>query len=70
MTKLLEQAIEKVRELPEHDQDIAAEQLIQHVDAIPTLNDLAVIAEGREAFKRGDFVSLEQWRHDMGLGNR
>ena len=69
MSKLFEQAIAKVRELPEQDQDIAAEQLIQLVDEIPTLSDLAVISEGREAFKQGDFIPLKQWRHDMGLGN-
>jgi hypothetical protein len=69
MTKLFDEIISKVRELPEDVQDSAAEQLMQYIDEIPTLNDQASVAEGRRAFERGAFIPLDQWRHDMGLSN-
>jgi hypothetical protein len=68
MSKLLEQAIEKVRELPENEQDMAAAELLGYVADFPTLEERTAIAEGRRAFERGDFVSLNKWRHDMELG--
>ena len=69
MTKLLKEAIAKVRDLPEDIQDMAAEALIQYVDEIPTLDEGAAIAEGRRAFEGNDFIPLNQWRHDVGIRN-
>ena len=68
MSRLLEQAIEKVRQLPEQEQDMAAAELIGYLADFPTSQERSVITEGRHAFERGDFVPLDQWRHDMELG--
>lgn len=62
MTKMLEEAIKKVRELPEADQDEAAEMLLSVAakNAAPVpLNDetRAAIREGREQARRGEFAS-------------
>jgi hypothetical protein len=65
MTKLLEQAIAKVRELPETDQDDAAEFLLSVVSkrAEPVRLDddtRAACREGSEQARRGEFVSDEE----------
>jgi predicted transcriptional regulator len=62
MTKMLEEAIKKVRELPEAEQDEAAELLLSvaaKADAPVRLDDKtrAAIREGREQARRGEFVS-------------
>ena len=64
MTKLLEEAIEKVRQLPEADQDEAAEMLLSVAskkNEPVQLDDetRAAILEGREQARRGEFVSDE-----------
>ena len=64
MTKLLEEAVAKVRELPEADQDEAAEMLlfVAARKARPVALDeetRAAIREGREQARRGEFVSDE-----------
>jgi len=62
MTKMLEEAIKKVRELPEAEQDEAAEMLLSvaakndepvHLDG----ETRAAVREGREQARRGEFVS-------------
>jgi len=65
MTKLLEEAIKKVRELPEADQDEAAEILLSVAlkKGEPVeLDDetRAAIREGRDQARRGEFVSDEE----------
>ena len=64
MTKLLEQAIARVRELPEEDQDALANALLSltsesgpviHVDD----ETRAAVEDGLEQARRGDFVSDE-----------
>ena len=35
----------------------------------PTQEENAAIIEGRRAFERGDLVSLEEWRHAVGIGD-
>jgi len=64
MTKLLEQAISKVRELPEAGQDEAAEVLLALLSKLREpvrLDDetRAAIREGSEQAARGEFVSDE-----------
>ena len=64
MTKSLEEAVAKVRELPEADQDEAAEMLLSVAarKAGPVALDeetRAAIREGREQARRGEFVSDE-----------
>jgi predicted transcriptional regulator len=62
MIKMLEQAIEKIRNLPEDRQADAAEILEQmaaddgSVFKVPK-DDRAAIAEGLEQLKRGEFAS-------------
>jgi ABC-type nitrate/sulfonate/bicarbonate transport system substrate-binding protein len=65
MTKLLEQAIAKVRELSESDQDEAAELLLSVVSkrSEPVRLDdetRAAIREGLEQARRGEFASDEE----------
>jgi predicted transcriptional regulator len=62
MTKMLEEAIKKVRELPEADQNEAAEMLLSVAsksDAPVRLDDetRAAIREGQAQARRGEFVS-------------
>jgi predicted transcriptional regulator len=64
MTKLLEDAIKKLRELPESEQDEAAEILLAAVarrDRPVRLDDetRSAIREGQEQARRGEFVSDE-----------
>jgi predicted transcriptional regulator len=62
MTKLLDDAIRKVRELPESEQNEAAEMLLavasKH-NGRPRLDHetRAAVQEGREQATRGEFVS-------------
>ena len=69
MTKLLKEAIDRLRQLPASVQDNAARTLIMQLEEEPEPADLAAIAEGRSAYERGEFISLDQWRHDMRLRN-
>ena len=62
MSKLLEDAIKKVRELPESDQDEAAELLLSVASrrAEPVRLDdetRAAVEEGQQQARRGEFVS-------------
>jgi predicted transcriptional regulator len=64
MTKLLEEAIKKVRELPEADQNEAAEMLLSVAsksDAPVRLDDetRTAVREGQAQARRGEFVSDE-----------
>jgi predicted transcriptional regulator len=61
MSKILEEAIKKVRELPEAEQDEAAEMLLsvaaKHQQPIRLDDETrAAIEEGRKQARRGDFV--------------
>jgi len=70
MSILLDKAIEKARELPEPEQDIAAAELLGVLSDFPTPEERVGLAEGRAAYERGEFVTLDQWRHEMGLDTR
>lgn len=70
MTKLLEEAIHRLRQLPAAMQDSAARAVILQLEEEPEAGDREAIAAGRSEFERGEFTTLEQWRHEMGLGNR
>jgi len=69
MTKLLEEAVDRLRQLPAPMQDSAARVLLMQLEEEPEPDDLATIAEGRLAYERGEFVSLDQFRHNMAIGN-
>lgn len=65
MTKLFEQAIAKVRELPEEDQDMLAFALLSMASdgsAMAPLDDASrsAIREGLEQARRGEFVPDEE----------
>ena len=65
MTKRLEQAVEKIRELPEADQDDAADLLFvlaARANAPEKLDDAtrAAIREGMRQARRGEFATDEQ----------
>lgn len=65
MTKLLDQAIAKIRDLPEDDQDEAAEvlfSLASRRDGVVHLDDetRAAVRKGREQAQRGEFVSDDE----------
>ena len=65
MTKLLDQAIKKVRELPEAAQDEFAEILLvlaaRAKEPIPLADDVrSAIREGRAQSRRGEFASDEE----------
>jgi predicted transcriptional regulator len=65
MSKLLDDAIMKVRELPEADQDEAAEMLLAVASrrGEPVRLDdetRAAVQEGREQARRGEFASDEE----------
>ena len=65
MTKLLDQAVAKIRELPEADQDMAAEILFALAATREQPEELdeetrAAIQEGLAQAERGEFVSDEE----------
>jgi hypothetical protein len=68
MTKLLEQAVKWLRQLPDDMQDTAARALMAQLAEEPEPGELDAIAEGRAAFARGEFSTLEEWRNEMGFG--
>lgn len=65
MTKLLQEAIDRLRKLPDSMQDRAARALIMQLEEEPEPGDHEAITEGRLEFQRGEFATLEQWRHEM-----
>jgi predicted transcriptional regulator len=65
MTKLLEKAIAKVRELPEDDQNAIALTILSMADAETADHEIdeetrAAILEGLEQARRGEFVPDEE----------
>jgi hypothetical protein len=67
MTKLLEDAIDQLRQLPDSMQDSVARAVFLQLQEEPEQGDLEAIAEGRREFEQGEFVTLEQLRHEMEL---
>lgn len=59
-----------IRELPEDLQDAVARAVMMQLEEEPEPGDAEAIAEGRRDFERGDFVTLDQLRHEMVLGDR
>jgi hypothetical protein len=70
MTKLLEEAIHRLRQLPETMQDSAARAVIHQLEEEPEPGDREAMAEGWDEYRRGEVVTLEQLRHEMGAGGR
>lgn len=70
MTKLLEQAIAHLRQLPEEMQDSAARAVMLQLEEEPEPGDLEAIAEGRAEVERGEFVTLDQLEHELESDSR
>jgi hypothetical protein len=70
MSKLLEEAIHRLRQLPQPMQDTAARAVILQLEEEPEFGDAEAIAEGRHEFEHGEYVTVEQLRHEMGLADR
>jgi predicted transcriptional regulator len=70
VTKLLDDAFDRLRQLPDDIQDTAARALIRQLEETPEPGDLEAIKAGWDEYQRGDFVTHDQLRHEMGLGNR
>ena len=66
MSKLLEQAIKRLRQLPEEMQDTAARAVMLQFEEDPEPGDLEAIAEGRAQIERGEFITLDQLEHELG----
>lgn len=66
-TKLLKEAIERARELPDDQQNMAAAELIGILTDFPTAEERVGIDAGLQDYENGDYVTLDQWRHEMGL---
>jgi len=56
--------------MPAPLQDSAARALILQLEEEPEAGDHEAVTEGRRDFQRGEFVTLDQFRHEMGLGDR
>ena len=67
MTKLLQKAIQLLRQFPSKTQDKIARVLISQLEEEPERGDLGAIREGRKAFERGEFITLEEWRTERGF---
>lgn len=70
MTQLMEEAIDRLRHLPEGMQDAAARAVMMQLEEEPEPGDLEAMAAGWDEYQRGEFATLDQLRHEMGLGDR
>ena len=70
MSKLLEDAIDRLRQLPDEMQETAARTIIRNLEEDPEPGDYEAIAEARHDFANGNFDTLDQWRHEMGIVDR
>jgi hypothetical protein len=68
MTKLMESVINRLRQLPEADQDQVASDVAELLEDFPTPDEVAAIAAGRAEYERGEFIGLDQLEHEMGIG--
>jgi hypothetical protein len=58
-----------LRQLSDDIQDTAARVLMTQLEEEPEPGDLAAIKQGREEFARCEYVTLDEWRLEMGLGD-
>lgn len=65
MSKLLEQAIERLRELPEKMQDSAARALMLQIEEQPDFGDGEAISVGRAEIARGESMTLDQLEDEL-----
>jgi hypothetical protein len=73
MTKLLEKAIEAVRDLPDDRQDVIARAILALANEEPEPidpSDRAAVLEGLEQVKKRQFASPERVAKLLGLSER
>jgi predicted transcriptional regulator len=70
MTKLMEMIIDRLRQLPESNQDQVANGVAELLEEFPAPDEVEAIAEGRAAYERGEFSTPDDVEHDMELGAR
>jgi hypothetical protein len=58
MTKLLEEALQSLRQLPDAIQDQVARVILSQIEEEPEPGDLEAIEEARREFANSDFVTL------------
>jgi hypothetical protein len=58
MTKLLEEAIDRLRQLPAPMQDSAARAVISQLEKEPEPGDFEAIEEGRRQVANGDYATF------------
>jgi hypothetical protein len=49
---------------------VADRAVILQLEEEPEFDDAEAIAEGRQEFEHGHYVTVEQLRHEMGLADR
>jgi hypothetical protein len=64
MTRLMEIIINRLRQVPEGNQDQVASVVANLLEEFPTPQDHTAIAEGRAAYERGEYIALDQLEHD------
>jgi hypothetical protein len=69
MTELLEEAILRLRQLPDAMQDNAARAVLLQLEEEPERGDSEAISESRLEYQRSDFSTFEQLRHEVGPGS-
>lgn len=70
MTKLLDEAFDRLRQLPEPMQDQAARALIAQMEEESEPIDRDAVKAGRCDLKNGHMVTLDEFAHEMGIGDR
>jgi hypothetical protein len=65
MTKLLEEALDLLRQFPDEVQDNAARAVLAQIEEDPEPGDLEAIEEGRREFEGGEFVTLDALLGDV-----
>ena len=69
MTKLLEEAIAQIRQLPEDQQDAVATNLMNLLDETLTKDEVWELTESLQAYERGEYRPYSELRHELGLGD-
>jgi hypothetical protein len=69
MRKRLDSALAKLRRLPKSLQNKAAAHLLEYVNEGSPASERFSIAEAREAYSNGDFLTLSKWKNDLGLAD-
>jgi len=64
MTKLLEEAMDRLRKLPTSVQDSAAHAMLFQLEEELEPGDREATAAGRAGFENSEFITVDQLRHE------